>query len=357
MEMNTLLKDAVEIGASDIHLSVGMPPVLRVNGQLIRWAPEGEPHPALRKEDALKAIQALMSPEQYQMWHEKGEFDFSYSLPGIGRFRVNAYRQRGCASMALRPVPYRIPALESLGVPLAVTYFPERTHGLVLVTGPTGSGKSTTLAALINKINQERACHIITIEDPIEYLYQHQKSIVDQREVGSDTASLAGALQACLRQDPDVISVGEMRDLDTITTAITAAETGHLVFATLRTNSTAQTVDRIIEVFPREQQEQIKVQLSAVLQGIITQQLLPGADGNGRVLATEVLIATPAVRNLIREGKTQQIQTVLQTGVRWGMQTMDMALCDLVREGKVTQETALKYTNDQGNIMRILHMQ
>ncbi|MBZ4652744.1 MAG: twitching motility protein PilT [Peptococcaceae bacterium] len=355
MDVIELLKSAVKAGASDIHLSVGAYPMFRINGQLKRWVPEGEENVPLKREDTLKAAEILMNSEQMEAWQQKGELDFSYSLPGVGRFRVNIYRQRGCVSLALRPVPYQIPSLESLGVPQAVVGLADKTNGLVLVTGPTGSGKSTTLAALINKINQERACHIITIEDPIEYLYQHQKSVVDQRELGSDTFSLAGALRACLRQDPDVILVGEMRDLETIATAITAAETGHLVFATLHTNSAAQSVDRIIDVFPPGQQEQIKVQLAATLQGVVTQQLLPRADGMGRVLAAEVMIVTPAVRNLIREGKTHQIQTVLQTGGRWGMQTMDMALRELVRSGAVTMETALKYTNDQENFSRLVN--
>lgn len=354
MEINELLKAAVAEGASDIHLAVGTPPAFRISGKLTRWAPEGNPHPTLSQEDTLKAATALMSSEQFQAWQQKGELDFSYAIPGVGRFRVNTYRQRGCISIALRPVPFNIPPLESLGIPQIVPSLADRANGLVLVTGPTGSGKSTTLAALINKINKERQCHIITIEDPIEYLYQHQKSVVDQREVGSDTLSLNGALRACLRQDPDVILVGEMRDLETISTAVTAAETGHLVFATLHTNSAAQTIDRIIDVFPPGQQEQIKVQLSTTLQGVVTQQLLPHASGKGRVLAAEVMIINPAIRNLIREGKSHQIPTVLQTGSRFGMQTMDMALRDLVKTGKATAETALKYCNDPDNFSRMI---
>lgn len=354
MDIRELLKSAVAIGASDIHLSVGIPPVLRLNGALTRCNFGEETKKVLAKEDTLQAVKTLMTEEQFQVWQQKGELDFSYSYPGVGRFRVNAYRQRGCASLALRPVPYLIPALESLGIPPVVAGFADRPNGLVLVTGPTGSGKSTTLAALINKINQERSCHIITIEDPIEFLYQHQKSVIDQREIGSDTLSLSGALRACLRQDPDVIMVGEMRDLDTIATAITAAETGHLVFATLHTNSASQTVDRVIDVFPPGQQDQIRIQLAATLQGVVTQQLLPLAGGEGRVLAAEIMVVTPAIRNLIREGKSHQIPSALQTGSRWGMQTMDVALRDLVRTGKITIEAALKYCHNTENFSRMM---
>lgn len=354
MNIKELLSSAVSAGASDIHLSVGMPPVFRVHGKLCRWSPEGTPYPPLTQEDTLRAAQAFMTPEQYISWQQKGELDFSYSIPGMGRFRVNTYRQRGCTSLAIRPVPYNIPRLEELGLPPVVATLTEKNQGLVLVTGPTGSGKSTTLAALINKINQEQDYHIITLEDPIEYLYQHQRSIVDQRELGSDTFSLAGALRASLRQDPDVILVGEMRDVETISTAITAAETGQLVFATLHTKSAVQTIDRIIDIFPSGQQEQIKVQLAATLQGIVTQQLLPVSVGNERVLAAEILIVTPAVRSLIREGKTHQIPTILQTGSRWGMQTMDMALRDLVRAGRITAEAAYKHCHDAEALNRLL---
>lgn len=356
MDIKVLLKEAVEAKASDIHLAVGTPPVFRINGILTRVSQEGTLLPPLTQEDTLQAAQALLSEEQIKQWQQKGELDLSYSLPGVGRFRVNVFRQRNCTSLALRPVPYKVPRLEDLGVPPVVTTFADRANGLVLVTGPTGSGKSTTLAALINKINLERSCHIITLEDPIEYLHQHQLSVVNQREVGSDTMSLAGALRACLRQDPDVILVGEMRDLETIATAITAAETGHLVFATLHTNSAPQTIDRIIDVFPPGQQEQIKVQLSSTLQGVVTQQLLPTTNGQGRVLAAEVMIVNPAIRNLIREGKTHQMLTVLQTGSRWGMQTMEMALRDLVRSGRITQEVAQEYCNDTEGFSRLMGM-
>lgn len=353
MDIIEILKTAVRIGASDIHITVGTSPTFRVSGKLVRHTEQGEME-ILNRHTIMEAIRTLMDEEQQIAWQEKGEIDFSYSLSGVGRFRVNTYRQRGCPCMAIRPVPYEIPSLDTLGIPPAIIKLTEKKDGLVLVTGPAGSGKSTTLASLINKINQEKEKHIITIEDPIEYLYQHKKSIINQRELGSDTFSFAAALRACLRQDPDVILIGEMRDLDTISTAITAAETGHLVFATLHTNSAALSVDRIIDIFPPTQQEQIKVQLSGILQGVITQQLLPRIDNKGRILAAEVMICIPAVRNLIREGKTHQIPTVLQTGSRWGMQTMDMALRDLVKASEVSMETALKYTNDKESFSRLV---
>ncbi|MGI6588985.1 MAG: type IV pilus twitching motility protein PilT [Peptococcia bacterium] len=355
MDVIEILKKAIELGASDIHLSVGIQPTFRINGKLVRWQPEGKETEFLKRDDIVKTIHEIMDREQLVSWQSQGEYDFSYSLPGVGRFRVNAYRQRGCPSLAIRPVPYEIPPLEKLGIPEAIVKLMKKKDGLVLVTGTTGCGKSTTLAALINKINMEEEKHIITIEDPIEYLYQHKKSIVNQRELGGDTASFTGALRACLRQDPDVILIGELRDLETIATAITAAETGHLVLATLHTNGAAQSIDRIIDVFPANQQTQIKIQLSTTLQGVITQQLLPRADGNGMVLAAEVLISIPAIRNLIREGKTHQIPTVLQTGARWGMQTMDMALCDLVKKNIITLETALNHTNDKESFNRLVN--
>ncbi|MDD4047775.1 MAG: type IV pilus twitching motility protein PilT [Clostridia bacterium] len=354
MDVVEILKTAIEVGASDIHFSVGAPPIFRMSSKLTQWTNNGKIG-MLKRDDTVEIARTLMNEEQYLDWQSKGDLDFSYSVSGVGRFRVNTYRQRGCPSLAIRPVPYQIPNIEDLGVPSSFVNLTNRSSGLVLVTGPTGSGKSTTLAALINKINKEKEFHIITIEDPIEYLYRHEKSVVDQRELGSDTRSLSGALRSCLRQDPDVILIGELRDLETISTAVTAAETGHLVFATLHTNSASQSVDRMIDVFPAGQQEQIKVQLSSTLQGVITQQLLPGADDHGRVLAAEVMISIPAIRNLIREGKTHQIPTVLQTGARWGMQTMDMSMRELVKSGTVTLDTALKYVNDKENFCRFIN--
>lgn len=355
MDVVKIFKMAVELRASDIHLSVGTHPAFRINGGLKHQQIDDNQNRPLSRDDIMEIIKEIMGEEQFLTWKEQGEYDFSYSLPGVGRFRVNTFRQRGCPSLAIRPVPYEIPPLESLGVPEAIINLIDKKNGLVLVTGTTGCGKSTTLAALINKINMEKEKHIITIEDPIEYLYQHKKSIVNQREVGSDTTSFAGALRSCLRQDPDVILIGELRDLETISTAITAAETGHLVLATLHTNSAAQSIDRIIDIFPPNQQEQIKVQLSATLHGIITQQLLPRADGNGMVLASEVMISIPAIRNIIREGKTHQIATVLQTGGRWGMQTMDAALRDLVQKNHITLETAMSYSNDKDSFVRLIN--
>lgn len=354
LDINVLLEEAVAVKASDIHLSVGTPPVFRINGSLVRVSINDEPLPTLSPEDTLLAAQAIMSEEQFKMWREKGELDLSYSYSGIGRFRVNVFKQRGGTSMAIRPVPFEVPRLENLGVPAVVATLADKVNGLVLMTGPTGSGKSTTLAALIDKINRERSCHIITLEDPIEFLHKHQKGLVNQREVGSDTKSLSIALRSCLRQDPDVILVGEMRDLETISTAITAAETGHLVFATLHTNSAPQSIERIIDVFPPDQQDQIRVQLSSTLQGVITQQLIPLPDGQGRVLAAEVMLVNSAVRNLIREGKTHQMPTVMQTGARWGMQTMEMALRELIRSGKITLETAQEYCNDPEDLARLI---
>ncbi len=354
MDIKVLLEEAVKMKASDIHISVGVPPVFRLNGSLVRVSLNGEPLPPVTAEEAILAAQTLMTEEQYGKWNENGELDFSYPLSGVGRFRVNVYKQRGCASIAIRPVPFKVPNLDELGVPEAVITLADKVNGLVLVTGPTGSGKSTTLAAIIDKINRERSCHIITLEDPIEFLHKHQKSMVDQREIGSDTKSLSVALRACLRQDPDVILIGEMRDLETISTAITAAETGHLVFATLHTNNAPQSVERIIDVFPPEQQEQVRVQLSNTLQGVVSQQLVPLANGQGRVLAAEVMLVNAAIRNMIREGKTHQMKNIMQTGARWGMQTMEMALRDLVRSGRITREAALEYCNDPDELNRLI---
>ncbi|CEP66032.1 Pilus retraction protein PilT [Moorella glycerini] len=330
IDIEIILRAAAAAGASDVHLSVGLPPVFRVHGELQvqrQWEP-------LDSGMTAGLVRPIVG-ERWEVLQERGEIDLAYSLPGVSRFRVNVFHQRGSVGAAIRLIPRDIPNLETLGLPPVVAELAERQHGLVLVTGPTGSGKSTTLAAMVDKINRERSCHIITLEDPIEYLHQHRRSIVNQREVGSDTQSFASALRAALRQDPDVILVGEMRDLETIATAITAAETGHLVLATLHTSSAIQSVDRIIDVFPPHQQGQVRIQLADTLEGVITQQLLPRADRKGRVAAVEVLIATPAVKNLIREGKTHQIVSSMQTGARYGMQTMDMALRQLVTRGVI----------------------
>lgn len=335
LTLENLLRLAGERKASDIHLAVDSPPVLRINGTLTPLEEE-----RLTPMDMDNLLRSLTNEEQAAHFAKTGELDFSYSLSGVGRYRLNAFRQRGSVGLVIRLIPFAIPTPEALGLPPVSIELARLHKGLVLVTGPTGSGKSTTLAALIDYINQNRSSHIVTVEDPIEYLHMHKKSLVNQREVGTDTHSFANALRAVLRQDPDVILVGEMRDLETISTAITAAETGHLVFSTLHTNDATQAIDRIIDVFPPHQQQQIRVQLAAVLQGVMAQQLLPRADGKGRVASIEVLLATTAVRNLIREGKTHQIPTVLQTNSKLGMQTMDKAIQDLLRQGLITQETA-----------------
>ncbi|KLU58572.1 twitching mobility protein [Peptococcaceae bacterium CEB3] len=335
MAVEELLRLAGEAKASDIHLSVESPPVFRVDGALLPLSED-----KLSRGDVEEFAARLLTQAQAARFAESGELDFSFGLPGVGRYRMNAFRQRGSVGMVIRLIPFESPSPEALGLPRVAVDLASLGRGLVLVTGPTGSGKSTTLASLIDRINRTRACHIVTIEDPIEYLHRHQKSLVNQREVGNDTRSFATALRAVLRQDPDVILVGEMRDLETMSTAITAAETGHLVFSTLHTNDSTQAVDRMIDVFPPYQQQQIRVQLAAVLQGILAQQLLPKANQRGRVAAIEVLLATPAVRNLIREGKTHQLATVLQTGGKLGMQTMDKAITDLLRQGIISPETA-----------------
>ncbi len=334
--LKDLLQEAVERHASDVHITVGVPPVFRVNGHLVRAE-----HPVLSVQDTASFVEEITKEEQRQRFFEQGELDFSFAIPGVSRFRVNLFRQRGSMGLAIRVVNERILTLDQLGHPEILKTLARNSRGLVLVTGPTGSGKSTTLAAMINLINNERACHILTLEDPIEYLHKHRKSIVNQREIHADSKSFANALRAALREDPDVILVGEMRDAETIGIAVTAAETGHLVFATLHTGDASQTIDRIIDVFPPYQQQQIRVQLSLTLQGIISQQLIPRRDGTGRMVALEILTATPAVRNLIREGKSHQILSIIQTGARNGMQSMDSSLKALYTSGAITYEDAI----------------
>jgi twitching motility protein PilT len=345
-----LLMEVVGRRASDLHLSAGAPPTVRVRGRL-----DGlEDYPVLSGTDTREIVYSILSGDQRQRLETNWQLDFAYSIPGHARFRVNAYFQRGAIGAAFRLIPFELTSIDQLGLPAAVHDLTRKPRGFVLVTGPTGSGKSTSLASMLDEINATREEHIMTIEDPIEFLHAHKRCLVNQRELGSDAQSFAAALKAALRQDPDVILVGEMRDLETISTALTAAETGHLVFATLHTQDTAQTVDRIIDVFPPEQQGQVRVQLSVALQGIITQQLLPTADGSGRVAACEVLIPNPAVRNLIREGKTHQIYSVLQTGSAQGMQTMDAALVSLVRTGKVSQKLAEERSSTPEELRRLL---
>ncbi|GEN55986.1 twitching motility protein PilT [Halolactibacillus alkaliphilus] len=341
MDVKQLLQEAMACGASDLHLTVGSPPVTRIDGDLKRMSLN-----KLSPEDTELLVKSLLTEEQFNLLNMNGEIDFSYALPGTSRFRVNAYRQRGSYAMALRTIPIDIPSIEKLYLPDVTHALINKRRGLILVTGPTGSGKSTTLASMINYVNQTRKEHIITLEDPIEYLHKHNESIVNQREIGTDSKSFGNSLRASLRQDPDVILVGEMRDLETISTALTAAETGHLVLATLHTIGAPKTIDRIIDVFPPYQQQQIRIQLAGVLEGIISQQLLPREGINGRRAAFEVLVATPAVRNLIREGKTHQILSAMQTGGQYGMITMDKSLISLYEEGEISKENLYRYASD-----------
>jgi twitching motility protein PilT len=350
LDFAEVLLEVIDRRASDLHITAGAPPMVRIRGRLSPI----DGYPALSPTDTREIVYSILSNAQRQKFENNWQLDFAYQIPGRARFRVNAYFQRAAIGAAFRLIPFDVVPLETLGLPKVVAQFAERPRGLVLVTGPTGSGKSTTLASLLDVINENREEHIMTIEDPIEFLHQHKKCIVNQRELGSDATSFADALKAALRQDPDVILVGEMRDLETIGTALTAAETGHLVFATLHTQDTPQTIDRIIDVFPPEQQGQVRAQLSVALQGIMTQMLVPTADGAGRCVAAEVLVPTPAVRNLIREGKTHQIYSVLQTGGQHGMQTMDAALVELVRAGKITRQLAESRAHSPEELRRLL---
>ncbi len=350
-DFSEVLRQMVEARASDIHLTAGFPPAIRDKGRIT--AMEG--FPVLAGQQTREVIYGILNDEQRKRFENNKQLDFAYSIPGVARFRVNCFFQRGSVSAALRLVPQEIPALDTLGVPQVLRELTQKPRGFVLVTGPTGSGKSTTLAAMLDVINTEHQDHILTIEDPIEFLHHHKRSIVNQREIGADAPDFGLGLRAALREDPDVILVGEMRDLETISTALTAAETGHLVFATLHTQSTAQTVDRIIDVFPPSQQDQVRTQLSIALQGIVTQQLLPTADGRGRIVACEVLIPTPAIRNLIREGKTHQIYAAVQTSGAVGMQTMDADLARLVRAGRVSRQLAEQRASVPEELKRLLH--
>jgi twitching motility protein PilT len=336
MDFAGVLTKMVSERASDVHLTPGYPPAIRVRGKVTPL----EGYEPLNQQETREIVYSILNDSQRKRFENELQIDLAYAIPGFARFRVNCYFQRGSISAAFRHIPQEIEGLDTLGLPLVLEDFTRKPRGFVLVTGPTGSGKSTTLAAMIDLINTEREEHILTIEDPIEFLHRHKGCIVNQREVGADAADFSVALKAALRQDPDVILVGEMRDLETISTALTAAETGHLVFATLHTQSTSQTVDRIIDVFPPHQQQQVRMQLSIALQGIVTQQLLPTADGSGRAVGCEVLVPTPAVRNLIREGKTHQIYSAIQTSGSIGMQTMDSHLAQLVRMGKITRSLA-----------------
>ena len=344
-EIMTTIKEiliaAKEAGASDVHITVGVPPKMRVNGDLLNMN-----FPRMLPPDTLALSEEVMNETQKKKFEDNGECDMSFSIPDLGRYRVNVYHQRGTAAMAFRLVGTSVPSPQELGIPASIIELSQRKRGLVLVTGPTGSGKSTTLAAIIDNINHTRDAHVITLEDPIEYLHKHDLSMVNQREIGIDSGTYANALRAALREDPDVILVGEMRDFETISVAITAAETGHLVLSTLHTIGAASTVDRVIDVFPPHQQQQIRIQLSNVLEAVISQQLIPTADGKGRVAAFEVMHANHAVRNLIREGKSHQLMSVMQTNRKLGMITMDEAISQLYYSGRITREDAIEFAQD-----------
>lgn len=348
-KIELLLEEVVKHKASDLHLQVGLPPMLRIDGQLTPTQHTTK----LDQKTVEELIFSLLEEDQKKILLRDKEFDFSFAFGDLGRFRVNAFHERGNLAAAMRLIPNEIRTVEDLGLPAVVNKFPNYVRGLVLVTGPTGSGKSTTLAALINKINNERAAHIITVEDPIEYTHQSLKSLIVQREVHYDTFSFSTALRSALREDPDVVMIGEMRDLETISAAITIAETGHLVLATLHTNSASQSVDRMVDVFPPHQQSQVKAQLGNILMAICSQRLVP-ALGGGRVVATEVLVATPAVRNIIREGKNYQLEAVIQTGAEYGMQSMDRVLIDLVHSGTISYDEARNYAVDVQELDRLM---
>jgi twitching motility protein PilT len=349
LAVQALLAVMLDMEASDLHITSGAPPVVRVHGDLKRL----ENYPTLTPEALRTMVFAILTQKQREKFEQELELDTSYTLPGRARFRLNVYYQRESVGAAFRFIPFGIRSLEELGLPAQVAELARLPRGFVAVTGPTGSGKSTTLAAMLDVVNRERDCHIMTIEDPIEYLHKHKRALVNQREVGEDTHSFAEGLRHVLRQDPDVILVGEMRDLETIQTAITAAETGHLVLATLHTQDAPQTIDRIIDAFPSHQQQQIRVQLASTLQGVVTQQLIQTWDGKGRVVAAEMLVVTPAVRNLIREAKVHQIYSMMQTGGRYGMQTMDQALASLVLNSSITFETAVQRSHDPREVARL----
>jgi twitching motility protein PilT len=348
--IDELLSRAVELAASDLHLTLGAPPAVRVNGRLEALAGCA----ALDADATRTLLYRILTTEQQKRFELDRQLDFSYGVPGLARFRVNVYKQKESVAAAFRVVPDALKTLEELGLPESLLALTELPRGLVLVTGPTGSGKSTTLAALIDEINRTRSDHIITIEDPIEFLHRHKRCVVNQREIGTDATDFGSALRAALRQDPDVILLGEMRDLETISTALTAAETGHLVFGTLHTQSAPSTIDRIIDVFPAEQQEQVRTQLAGALQGVVTQALLPTADGQRRVAATEILLPDDAIRNLIRQGKVAQIYSYMQTGSRSGMQTMEQSLADLVSRRIVDAELAVSRSSRRDELVQLL---
>ncbi len=349
MDLDKLLEKTVEYEASDLHLCTGIPPVIRIHGDLVYMN-----EPVLTVADCEGMARQCLNEEMTNVLDEKGQVDTAYSLSETGRFRVNVFRQRSTLAIAARTIPMEIPKLEDLGLPEIIPDLAWRQRGLVLVTGPTGSGKSTTLAAMINLINSKKRCHIVTIEDPIEFLHRHNRSVINQREIGIDTCSYAEALRAALREDPDIILIGEMRDPETVSTALTAAETGHLVFSTLHTVGSAKTIDRIIDVFPPHQQSQVRSQLSTVLQGIVSQQLLKRKNGKGRVVATEVMVMTPAISNLIREARIPQINTNIHTGLSFGMHSMDSCLAKLCREDRIEFGSACQHAIDPDNFKKLI---
>jgi twitching motility protein PilT len=348
--IDQLLSQMEALGASDLHLSAGSAPVVRVRGDV---SPMHE-LPPLTPRETQHLLYRILSTEQQKRLEVDRQIDVSYAIPGVARFRVNVYFQRDAIGAAFRLIPHVIRPLDELGLPASLHEMARKPRGLVLVTGPTGSGKTTTLASMIDEINRTRAGHILTIEDPIEFLHRHQRSLVNQREIGSDATGFAEALRAALRQDPDVILLGEMRDLETISTALTAAETGHLVFATLHTRGAASTIDRVIDVFPGEQQGQVRAQLAAALEGIVTQALLPTADGRGRVPSVEILLPDYAVRNMIRQRKLEQVYSVMQTSTSRGMQTMEQSLCDLVQRGTISHGVALEASSYPDQLVDLL---
>jgi len=349
--LRDLLIEMIEKKASDLHITAGIPPQLRIDGHIASTS-----HDKLTPEDTLQITYSVLNEEQQKRFEADKELDFSFGVKGLSRFRANVFLQRGVVSLAIRQIPYEIMEMKQLGLPPVVEKLAEKHQGLLLVTGPTGCGKSTTLASIIDKINRERRCHIVTIEDPIEYIHQHKRCIVNQREVKSDTESFGAALKHVLRQDPDVILIGEMRDLETIESALRIAETGRLTFATLHTNSAAQTINRIIDVFPAHQQSQIRAQLSFVLEGILCQSLLPRANGHGRVLAMEVLIPNSAIRNLIREDKVHQIYSAMQTGqTHFGMQTFNQSLATLFLKKQITVQLALSMSSNPDELQEMMN--
>jgi twitching motility protein PilT len=350
LNLRSLLEEMIERGASDLHVTAGERPKLRVDGHITDSVTDY----ILTPKDTLQLTYSILTENQKKRFETEDELDFSFGIQNLARFRGNVYRQRGCVALAIRQIPFKILTFEELRLPAVIQKFAEKPRGLILVTGPTGSGKSTTLAAIIDKINKERRGHILTIEDPIEFIHRHQGCMVNQREVGSDTQSFSRALKYALRQDPDVILVGEMRDLETVSAALTIAETGHLCLATLHTNSAAETINRVIDVFPAHQQPQIRAQLAFVLEGVVTQQLLPKARGRGRAMAAEVMVCTPAIRACIRDDKVHQIYSIMQAGKKHGMQTLNDSLKELYLQREVTLEEALKRSSDPNEFLQMV---